>query len=315
MTTLVLGITFLVFVFVIGFFIGRSSVYRNHRRKDRYQTQSIELGTESDKRPIVAEEGEEGIDQQNSKQTTSNNISGQTCDKGKHEEKKEEKKTLTTKLIFCFGMSWGRKSDRERFEKLEQEGYTVCGVSDQIRDCVEQWLTAVEHDRFYMSSCFGSWKRRSWSEFKGIIDKWKSTRSNKNTNLEVTMVLDYFWLQTNYYYERYGMNWLTRSRRVKLGECYKMLDRGVDQIFLPVDGGEHNRSGENMLEMLEKFNEASDSTKLVNLERVELDDNPLYVASNNISDEEYHEADRSSNKDAVRFYLPTSEPFVRITRK
>ena len=119
----------------------------------------------------------------------------------------------------------------------------------------------------------------------------------------ILLLLDYFWLQQNYYKERYGMLWLTHHARA-------FLQAGVTQVMLPVDKRHDVHSKSNMEVML-----SGKISEDLCVEFIPLSSNPLWLASEgkwlNEVGHKWTTREWSNSEHSGR--LDEERPFIRIT--
>ena len=119
------------------------------------------------------------------------------------------------------------------------------------------------------------------------------------------IILDYFWLQRNYYKARYGTNWLSEKLALLLQQPSWIA------MILPVDVGPDGHA----LRMLSNF-ESSTLRGNVKVERISAQENPLVKATLN-ANRKIALANKQScvqiHEHQMRF-LTTDEPFIVVSR-
>lgn len=127
-----------------------------------------------------------------------------------------------------------------------------------------------------------------------VVTKIQSVRER-----DVTVMLDYFWLQQSYYRYRYGMNWISTKAKI-------LLNAGADRVILPVD-----RSGE-LLQMMQNEQDMSQ----YEAEFIALADNMLWVCSNDPDVEKVVRTERNvHNRFMSRRYLNRDVPFLCLRKR
>ena len=95
--------------------------------------------------------------------------------------------------------------------------------------------------------------------------------------MKITVILDYFWTQSNYYENDYGMAWLNPCLRHSLAIAPALLKAGATDLMLPVDCRQKSVDPSNMETMMVT------ADPCLRLELVEPEDNPLWLATNAVS--------------------------------
>ncbi len=153
-----------------------------------------------------------------------------------------------TKVVFLLACRWDNISDKPKLKELENLNCKVYSVNDQPSD-----------HPLHVQSNFKQ-IRRGLDTLEPLI------RDEINKGNSVDIILDHGWLQTGYYRERYGMNWL--SEKVKW-----LLALGVYRIFLPRD------LGEDMQQMLD---DAKIPNTITLKQNIPDEENPYFVSCNNL---------------------------------
>lgn len=110
-----------------------------------------------------------------------------------------------------------------------------------------------------------------------------------DSNAHITVLLDYFWLQQNYYRTNYSLDWLQPGGKVE-----QLLRAGADCVILPHD------VGSNIDTMLEHTTLAS--------RPLAASDHPLWVATEQVS---LVGLQRGAHETQLR-YLKPQQPFLYI---
>lgn len=144
---------------------------------------------------------------------------------------------------------------------------------------------------------------------------------------EITITLDYFGLESQYYKNGYGIDWLTHAAVDKRGKVHESTERGIaatlfaaaDQrsiaIILPNTGGSGNGAGghHEMRLMMDRYKSSADSF-MINVDCIAKEENPLWLASNDPSLEQYFiKSGRGGNESQTRQYTHPDCPFIKIT--
>lgn len=121
--------------------------------------------------------------------------------------------------------------------------------------------------------------------------------AERHRDKEITVILDHWWLERNYYIHCYGADWISTK-------CHILLKSGVHAVILPVD----KDPGSNMKEMLAQTRSPGIDVSFINLM-----DNPLFGASESLDvTNACIEFGRQNNMGNVESYLNAETPFVRI---
>jgi hypothetical protein len=183
----------------------------------------------------------------------------------------------SNRYIYVLAMNWGSPSDRVRLRRLEKEsGAIITTVSESNEKTEKPHI-----------SC-------NFKAVRGLRNLISALRENGGE-----VLLDYFWLEKNYYMSNYGMNWF--SSKVPL-----LVKAGATKITLPVDGGLRNKDGHNMQKMLKSTTDDWSYTSK--------EDNSLWMASNGAYIQKcLLKLKRGSNAQMTRDYLNPETPFVSIS--
>lgn len=122
-------------------------------------------------------------------------------------------------------------------------------------------------DNIHINSYFGS-KRSTKSIARRIVEI-----KGKRSFSKVTVILDYFWLQKNYYDTNYKMEWLSRKmfkdERTMDGVCFQLIQAGVDEILLPFD-----KESSDLRSMISRYNSTRDKN-ILTIKEITKESNPL----------------------------------------
>lgn len=127
-------------------------------------------------------------------------------------------------------------------------------------------------------------------------------------------VLDYFWLEHNYYEARYGGRWVTAGMNTGVFKGSKvslLLEMGFSRVSLPVDGGVRNRDKSHIRQVLPLLVEGK-----VPFSCTKPEDEPLWQASNTLAvDHMLEKENRGNNHSQTRSYLPNNDCMFIVFRK
>ena len=220
-------------------------------------------------------------------------------------------KTRTEKtLALLFGFNRFAKSDITRTKLLQNKfGFDVITVSDGQG-------SVTDTDKPHIQSFFGS--ERSTASILKSLEEFMTSHSDK-TYEKVVIYLDYWWLENNYYEERYSKNWLMGKhpfnrhapRSVRFGLASKFLNGGVSELVLPIDAGERNQKM-SMDNMLDEWVKSKDKDQL-NVQRIPMTSHPLWVVTEAADAEDL---DGRDNDTQTLNYLVNDQPsteFISIT--
>ena len=138
-------------------------------------------------------------------------------------------------VVFALAMNWGCTADVLRLNNLmrkmeEKSGKGTCKVitvsDSETGKAIDAKIT--EHLHLFFDS------HRGVNELQENV----FLKRSEYPNATIEVYLDFFWLEHNYFIERYGMKWPTTA----LG----LIDAGANLVVLPVD------IGGNMADMLSK---------------------------------------------------------------
>jgi hypothetical protein len=169
------------------------------------------------------------------------------------------------------------KSDTARANSLREMGYIVYTVSEA--DAIGLYHRASD-----FKTC------RGLTSTVQII--------NDHYGADIVVILDYFRLQKGYYEYRYGNNWITHKALL-------LLNAGASRIILPMD--KHN-------EMRTMLSDDISVGQYREVRYVEVDENPLWVASDSKEVSEVTQSERrTTNVNTRDRYLDEYNPFVMIS--
>jgi hypothetical protein len=191
-------------------------------------------------------------------------------------------------LVFALAMHWGFPRDKVRLQMM-------LNLSPNTRIITVSETSATIGNLAHMNACFKG--------LRGIRTIAKAITAQKTSSQTVTVLLDYFWMALHYYTSNYGMHWLTAEGTPLL------LAAGADCILLPNDKGLVHKGGSGMAVMLRNIHPS------LSVEFVMLDQNPLWVASNNEEISGVLADLKGSNKQMTRDFVCPENPFVKITSK
>ena len=200
------------------------------------------------------------------------------------------KSPLRDELFIVLAMSHERLSDRIRLLNLLTKYKYVMGVTHiaypESNDKFLELAPYVESRQYQQLSLNFATVR-----IGRLLDKIK-----EYTTPKITVTLDYFFCQANYYKESYGLNWL-----VKDGKAQLLLHAGVTEIYLPVDQSGH------ITNMMEAFSKLKSTAMIAEY----VTSSPLYEWDLEIPEI----PDRETPPNQVRRHLIHKTPFLRITKK
>jgi hypothetical protein len=190
-------------------------------------------------------------------------------------------------------------TDVERINKLKEiyPGINVVTVSES-RD-------SDEHIDCNFKTC---------RHIPKILERVTEIRSG-NSNAKLHILLDYFWLQHNYYGSNYGLNWFLNND-IENSKCYRYLKGGIDSVILP-----HDTAGQ-LNEMLKDLKEY-DHSNVFKITSLPKEEHHLWIAShlldmegnNNNSKRTLSDiyGNRGSNSVQTNQYLiPSQDSFITI---
>ena len=114
-----------------------------------------------------------------------------------------------TMTVLLFAMNRCCDSDRARIATLEASGLRCITVSDCIHTRNKEHLTVDFKEE------------RGWGEVLSFVRMWCSSNPGR-----LIAFLDYFWLEVDYFKNRYGSDWYTHK-------VDSLLRAGVWKVFLP----------------------------------------------------------------------------------
>jgi hypothetical protein len=193
----------------------------------------------------------------------------------------------TREIIFCLGMSWSHPTDRARLSQLETPCKRIVSVSSQINVSGNHVDCNFKTDRGITS-----------------VLRYLHAAMREESFSAVTVILDYFFLEKNYYRSNYGLEWLSTVG-------FRLLSQGVTHLILPNDNGLDNCHGVGMRHMLQATVHPA-----LTVAFVDATSNPLWVASNHDSvttECAFGKIRRLDNQAATFRYLDKDFPFVSLT--
>ena len=172
--------------------------------------------------------------------------------------------------VIVFGCRWAAPVDQHKLQHLVELGYNVVSVNE---------TAALDRDHICAN----------FKETRGLVNVGVRIQEEVAIGNKVVAVLDHAWLQSGYYKERYGMNWLDKK-------ASRLFQYGVTKLFLPRD-----KHGE-MQQMLS--GKRSDDIVVT---RVTDEENPLFVATCNYEQEQH-------TRRQINGYTKPGHRFLAITR-
>ena len=119
----------------------------------------------------------------------------------------------------------------------------------------------------------------------------------------VTVILDWWWLQGNYYLERYGMHWVESASQL-------LVDNLVDRVYLPMDNGPRTRYQKEMYQGLQYMLDNATIPQCIVATPTNYDSNPLALASTTVVD---HKGQTVANQ--MKEYVSRDAPFWLFQRR
>ena len=178
----------------------------------------------------------------------------------------------------------------------------------------------------HLSSDFGKWPRgmetlvNGIGGVKGIKDKCEERKTVYKVIMEcsalpiaiatlvasfmptkITVLLDYFWLEKNYYKSNYGMFWLKHH-------AHALFMAGADEIMLPWDCRHEVNVPSNMDEMV------SDADSRLVVQPIQPESNWLWVATEAVSNINLSWDETPWAHERMTVRLNDKTPFLKITR-
>lgn len=222
---------------------------------------------------------------------------------------KKAKRSNSSTLLLLFGVNRLAASDVARTAALVAQGYEVITVSDAAGQLGEGTT--------HIHSFFGATDRSTRGIMKEVDEYIVAHRKRFD---EIVVCLDYFWLENNYYEERYGTQWLmgknpvgtNRAPGVRHSFAFRFLALGVTALWLPIDDGKRNLSS-NMRKMLTQFRGAKKGTQLLHVKEEFKEANPLWKATALVERDAPDTLAGRSNSVVTTNYLPATGPaFLHI---
>jgi hypothetical protein len=123
-------------------------------------------------------------------------------------------------------------------------------------------------------------------------------------NCRLHAVLDYFWLETNYYQTRYGGHWVTANKnegQFQGSKVWALIEMGFNEVSLPYDGGTRNESNSHMKEVLGSLN----TLQRYNYRCIPAKREPLWLATESeYANEILNQESRGDHQYQTKSYLP-----------
>jgi hypothetical protein len=247
-----------------------------------------------------------------SENSRSSNKSNQS-EKGSSEKNSEKNKSTNqlTSLTILFGMGYATKPDVLRVSNYLSTNPTtkVITVNDLIS--YDPRTQTNEHkkpkftefkDRYLHINVDFKDKRG----IKSLVDQINTDHTNDG--LEKIAILDYAWLQLDYYQAKYGLNWFMYATKSKEGKCTDLFKiHGMRAIYLPCD-----KVKSAMKKMVNEYNAQGDKTlTIIGMSR---DDSLKYhplVLSDIMIAEKLNLEQREPNYQMER-YLSPDTPFYFV---
>ena len=200
--------------------------------------------------------------------------------------------------MFALGMQASMPRDKARLQALQvQQTATITTVS---QCSVDYKLKGFNHLDINFKTARGAESIKN-----AIATKFKNLIAN-NESRKIIVLLDYFWLQKDYYENCYGTLWLTQHAQT-------FLNAGATEVILPVDRRYEPSVPSNMETMVGKWQQTCGNK--VSAVFIAREDNPLWVASNGEWLEEHQFNGMPwSNQLMVSQYLNEDKPFLKITQ-
>jgi hypothetical protein len=195
-----------------------------------------------------------------------------------------------TTLVYALGMAHNNQRDRLRLQTLHNSnlGTRVVTVSENDHSIGTQWHLPCDFSG-----------QRGQRALAASITAGKIAFPRAH----IVVVLDYFWLPTDYYAQRYGTRWLSSGANI-------YLEAGAAEVLLPFDNGskiKHGKSG--MVSML-----AAQRHPNIEINYIPCRAHLLWVATEKANS--LGALDRfagGSNAQQTRDWLHPIHPFVRCT--
>jgi hypothetical protein len=185
--------------------------------------------------------------------------------------------------VICLAMHYGLNTDVERMHEIAR-------IYDASIIAVSVSNEPAPANKVHVSADF-----KTVRGLKTLIHT-----IHRLTDERIIIILDYIWLQSNYYLEKYGVNWLTEK-------CTLLLEAGATQIILPFDNGIRTITSA-MKAMLTSVDPR------LNIQFLPTDSNPLYVATDSVRIKQLLEdSGKLGNEANAIAYLDSRTPFVSIT--
>jgi hypothetical protein len=210
------------------------------------------------------------------------------------------------RVIFALAMHWDDERDRLRLQSLENLFPSTKIIS--VAECMHT-LGNMQHmsTHFHVRAGVKRISQRIETELKLSPDA------------KVSIILDYYWCQSGYYTQRYGLKWLESS-------AHKLLVAGANEVLLPYDKGSSGvDAGQCDMDMMLASTESRSGVGVggfraphpdIEFSFCGLTDNPLWVASAAPAiAAKLASLDKGCNVHQTARFLHPTTPFVRVTLK
>ena len=152
--------------------------------------------------------------------------------------------------VFALGMHWDNQRDKTRLQMLQIETNAIVITVSESKVIVGNMphLSCVFNTRLglkKLARSIAQYKRKGPPVELLIADYTTHLQSQFGRAaasiiavyaadpVRITVLLDYFWLANDYYFEKYGMGWLETY-------CHICLSAGANKVILPRDNGIQN---------------------------------------------------------------------------
>ena len=190
--------------------------------------------------------------------------------------------------IIVAGMHGASKIDKARIQALRvQTGASITSVSEHKYGLR---MNGLDHVSCNFNCIRGAKslaeaiksKRARMCEYNDAIAKLVNAKFHLNifTIIDaylqkeptIVVVLDYFWLEKDYYKTRYGMLWMSTHVNI-------LLQAGATEVILPFDKRYEPNVPSNMEIMLKEYKQHQFKQSNVSISLIESNANPLWVSS------------------------------------
>ena len=201
-------------------------------------------------------------------------------------------------FLFCFGFNLNSACDVVRMRSVHEKnpGYVCVPVSESDFKTTQEFPFAV-------SMNFAT--TRGFTNKKGELKAKVLAIQKHFPNSQLHAVLDYFWLENDYYKIRYGGRWVTSGvdEGPFKGSKVSILieDLGFSRVSLPYDNGKRNKNNSHMQEVMA-------NVEYQHYRYIKADKEPLWDATEcKTVNEVLVENDRGNNKTQTDNYLPKND--------